>query len=235
MEMDGLPPAWWGLSTVNPDHRLWQQKRQVRDAIYKPVMDRLNDWRVRKGLKPHDKFLMAYWSPFLNVYNYPKEMDYYEHIDLPAPMGQLDSCVRRLPDSFELPAEFLAIPGKHTVYVSMGTLASINANLMQRIVDALGDTPNRYFVSKGANGDQLKLPANCYGANFVPQTEILPLVDAIITHGGNNTFTECFYFGVPMIVMPFFSDQPDNAQRLVDKGLGLFFSLSSLPLFFYRT
>jgi UDP:flavonoid glycosyltransferase YjiC (YdhE family) len=55
----------------------------------------------------------------------------------------------------------------------------------------------------------------------VPQPALLPLVDAVITHGGNNTVTECLHFGKPMVLLPLFWDQYDNAQRMDELGLGV--------------
>jgi UDP:flavonoid glycosyltransferase YjiC (YdhE family) len=60
-----------------------------------------------------------------------------------------------------------------------------------------------------------------WGQKIVPQIKVLPLVDLVITHGGNNTFTETLFFGKPMIVMPLFSDQFDTAQRVQEKGFGV--------------
>ena len=56
---------------------------------------------------------------------------------------------------------------------------------------------------------------------MVPQTKVIPKVDLVITHGGNNTVIESFYFGKPMIVMPLYVDQFDNAQRVQEKGFGI--------------
>jgi UDP:flavonoid glycosyltransferase YjiC (YdhE family) len=91
---------------------------------------------------------------------------------------------------------------------------------MQRLVDVLGRTSHRVIVSKGPQADLIALHDNMWGEELVPQPAILPLVDLVITHGGNNTITECFDAGVPMIVLPLFWDQYDNAQRVAELGFG---------------
>ena len=107
------------------------------------------------------------------------------------------------------------------VYLSLGSLGSADVELMKRLVDVLGRTPHRYIVSKGPQHDQYELADNMWGDHQVPQTNVLPLVDLVITHGGNNTTTESFHFGKPMIVLPLFWDQYDNAQRVDEMGFGV--------------
>jgi UDP:flavonoid glycosyltransferase YjiC (YdhE family) len=41
-----------------------------------------------------------------------------------------------------------------------------------------------------------------------------------IHHGGNNSFCEALYHGVPSLIMPYCWDGHDNAQRAVATGVG---------------
>jgi MGT family glycosyltransferase len=93
---------------------------------------------------------------------------------------------------------------------------------MQRLIDTL--TPHedlRVIVSLGPQHELLSLPAHMEGAEYLPQTAILPHTQVAITHGGNNTVTECMHFGVPMVALPLFWDQYDNAQRVHELGFGV--------------
>jgi UDP:flavonoid glycosyltransferase YjiC (YdhE family) len=93
---------------------------------------------------------------------------------------------------------------------------------MQRLIDTLaGHGAIELIVSLGPQHELLRVPAHVHGSEFLPQTSILPQADAVLTHGGNNTITECLHFGCPMIVLPLFWDQYDNAQRVQETGFGV--------------
>ncbi len=132
----------------------------------------------------------------LNLYVYPEEIDYARERPLgpdlaPARLLRPRRSRRRssLPDR-------LADSEGSLVYLSLGSLGSADVELMRRLVEAaLRARPHRFIVSKGPQHDELELADNMWGEEFLPQPAILPLVDLVITHGGNNTTTECLHVG----------------------------------------
>jgi MGT family glycosyltransferase len=158
-------------------------------------------------------------SPWLNLYLYPAEADYDRRQALASTWHRLDSSVRAADTNWELPDQLRERDGA-LIYLSLGSLGSADVGLMQRLVDLLATTEHRIIVSKGPLADQITLHDNQTGEGFLPQPAILPQVDLVITHGGNNTVTESFYHGKPMIVLPLFWDQVDNAQRVDETGFG---------------
>lgn len=164
-------------------------------------------------------------SPFLNLYQYPAELDYHHQIRIPDHFVRVDAFCREEVGSaeFGLPAEFARTikPGDKLIYLSMGSMGSVDVALMSRLVGVLGRTAHRFVVSRGLRSHEYRLADNMWGEPSVPQTRVLPLVDLVITHGGNNSVTEAFWFAKPMIVLPLFYDQFDNAQRLHETAFGL--------------
>jgi len=158
-------------------------------------------------------------SPWLNLYSYPAEADYAREQPLGPTWHRLDSTVRAATEAWVLP-EHLRDGDGALVYLSLGSLGSADVALMQRLVDVMAGTRHRVIVSKGPLADEIELRDNMTGEGFLPQPAILPLVDLVITHGGNNTVTEAFHHGKPMIVLPLFWDQVDNAQRVAETGFG---------------
>jgi UDP:flavonoid glycosyltransferase YjiC (YdhE family) len=159
-------------------------------------------------------------SPWLNLYLYPAAADYPRERHLAPTWHRLESCVRATESSWTVPDGLRPEEGGGLVYLSLGSLGSADVELLQRLVDVMGSTRHGVIVSKGPLADQIRLHDNMVGDAVLPQPAILPQVDVVITHGGNNTVTECFHNGKPMVVLPLFWDQVDNAQRVDETGFG---------------
>ncbi|MEO6796655.1 MAG: nucleotide disphospho-sugar-binding domain-containing protein [Candidatus Dormibacter sp.] len=210
-----LPPALSGLPTG--DRSGWDRFRNAYRHAHRDLHRDFDSFLRDHGAPALPETEFMYQSPFIGLYNYPAELDYPRSVGLTASWHRLESCVRSTDD----PAPE-AIPGDGAlIYLSLGSLGSADVGLMQRLIDILGKTNHRVIVSMGPQHRDIRLAGNMRGAEFLPQTSILPMVDLVITHGGNNTVTESLYFGKPMIVLPLFWDQPDNAQRVQETGFGI--------------
>ncbi|MFJ6730488.1 glycosyltransferase [Streptomyces sp. NPDC091281] len=111
------------------------------------------------------------------------------------------------------------------VLVALGTFLSARDDVLRTVVSGLlggaGDTA--VVVAAGERAAALGDLAGerCVVARTVPQQALLPHVDAMVHHGGNNSFTECLRAGVPALVLPFSSDQFAVARDAERAGLGL--------------
>ncbi|XP_051479770.1 UDP-glucuronosyltransferase 1A9-like isoform X11 [Apus apus] len=133
------------------------------------------------------------------------------------------NCAQKKP----LPKEFEAIvnaSGEHGIVVfSLGSMVSdIPKERAKEIAKALGTVPQtvlwRYTGEVPPN-----LPKNVKLVKWLPQNDLLahPKTRAFITHGGSHGVYEGICNAVPMVLMPLFGDQMDNAKRVESRGAGL--------------
>jgi MGT family glycosyltransferase len=214
-----VPPAFSGYPVA--DRSGWDAYREEHRSALGDIHAAFDEHCRERGAPPLPEGELIHESPWLDLYLYPREVDYARARPLGSAWQNLETSVRSTDGAWEPPARLADREGDGAlVYLSLGSLGSADAELMQRLVDALGATPHRVIVSMGPQHELLRLADNMVGEEFLPQTSILPQVDVVITHGGNNTVTECLYFGKPMVVLPLFWDQYDNAQRMDELGLG---------------
>jgi MGT family glycosyltransferase len=214
---EAVPPVFSGYPTADREH--WPEFWEEYDAILGPQVKEFDAWLEAHGAPQLPSPRNYLWeSPFLNLYLFPEVADYQRTRQLASTWHRLDSSVRS-----DAPFDVNAVlPGDgKLLYLSLGSLASADVDLMQRLVDTLAKTEHRVIVSKGPQHEAITLAGNMFGEEFLPQPSILPQVDLVLTHGGNNTVTECFHFGKPMVVLPVFWDQYDNAQRVDELGYGV--------------
>jgi MGT family glycosyltransferase len=209
-----VPPAFSGYPAN--DRTGWDDFRAEFERTHADMHADFSAFCVQRGAPALPDLEFVHTSPYLNLYLYPDEVDYARANALDATWHNLHASVRDTDASWEPP------PGDDPlVYLSLGSLGSGDVELMRTLIATLADAPYRVVVSKGPQHDQLELAGNMTGAEFLPQVSILPHVDLVITHGGNNTVTESLRFGKPTVVLPLFWDQYDNAQRLHETGFGI--------------
>ena len=112
------------------------------------------------------------------------------------------------------------------VYVTFGSVAArlgLFPDFYSEVLAAVADLPARVLVTVGEDADpQLlrPLPANVH-VEVVAATAGDASRRAMVGHGGFGTTLTGLAFGVPMVVVPLFADQPYNAARVAAVGAGI--------------
>ena len=214
-----LPPVFSGYPAN--DRSGWEAFRERYRETHAELHADFDAYCRERGCPPLADLEFIHTSETLNLWLYPEMADYPRARPLGPAWHRIDSCVRDAQEHDVVVPDHIAGGDGKLVYLSLGSLGSADVELMQRLLDVLDTTPHRVIVSMGPLHEELKLGERMWGAEFLPQPALLPLADVVVTHGGNNTTTECFHHGKPMVVAPLFWDQYDNAQRVDELGLGV--------------
>ncbi|KAI1700937.1 UDP-glucoronosyl and UDP-glucosyl transferase domain-containing protein [Ditylenchus destructor] len=122
-------------------------------------------------------------------------------------------------------------PSGDIVLFSFGSIVEtdwIPSEARRHIFDTFAHFPNHRFIMKISKEDHIskrlaRNMSNVHLADWLPQSALLrhSRVKAFVTHGGYNSLLESAMQAVPVIVMPFFSDQMRNAKVAERNGWGI--------------
>jgi MGT family glycosyltransferase len=91
------------------------------------------------------------------------------------------------------------------------------------VLAGLRDLPVSVVATVGQHIDPAEFgaqPAGVRIARYLPQAEVLPRCDLVISHGGSGSVVGALAHGLPVVLLPIGADQPHNAEQCVRLGVG---------------
>jgi UDP:flavonoid glycosyltransferase YjiC (YdhE family) len=208
-ELHGIPHARVAISLVSVEELGIGIAAEAVDAI-----------RREEGMSPDPAGDRLRTAPYLSTF--PRSLDdgdapdthRFHDPEWDAPAGDL-------PDWW---------PGREDqplVYVTFGSVAGQFPQALPvygLAVRAVEDLPARVLLTVGRDLDLDALPSapdNVRVERWVPQQDVLGHAAAAVVHGGSGSTLGAIAAGVPLVVVPLFADQPQNAARVAEVGVGV--------------
>jgi zeaxanthin glucosyltransferase len=221
-ETYGVPGAWPAAFQVDA-HELASLRtlaRSVADGFTDDYNAALRSLSATAA--PVDDAFGAHGS--LVLLNYPRELhDSRRTSELPTAHAFLGATPRaerlspQVTDWLEKDAQ------RPLVLVALGTFLSAREDVLTIIAQGLRQLDVRVALATGSSDPRHlgPLPPEWLVAPYLPQVGLLERASALITHAGNNSVTEAIAGAVPMLALPFSTDQFDAAAAIETAGLGL--------------
>ena len=219
-EVYGFPASW--PRAFHPGDEGLERLRTRCDAVRDRFTGQWNDALavLDPGASPSRDAFAEHGDTLL--LNYPAQLHDPARTALLPAHAFLGSAVRDEPADPEVEA-WLARGGAPIVYVSFGSFLSVRADVLAKVAEALKTLDVRVALAVGsADRRELgELPESWLVREFLPQVTLLEHATLTVTHGGNNSVTEAATTGVPMLVLPFSTDQFAGAEAIESRGYGI--------------
>jgi UDP:flavonoid glycosyltransferase YjiC (YdhE family) len=208
-ELNGIPHARVAIGLASSEELALGIAAGAIDAI-----------RQAEGLQPDSVANVLRRSPYLSVF--PQTLDEGAQPD-----------THRFHDpawdepSGELPNWWSGRDDDPLVYVTFGSVAGSFAQALpvyDAAMRAVAELPVRVLLTVGRDLDLDELPDppdNLRVERWVPQQDVLGHAAAAVVHGGSGSTLGAIAAGVPVVVVPLFADQPQNARRVAEVGAGV--------------
>jgi UDP:flavonoid glycosyltransferase YjiC (YdhE family) len=219
-EVYGFPPQWPDSFAPDPD-----ALRRLRELCERVSASFTAEWN--RALALLDPAAVPSTSAFeehgdLLMFNYPEQLHDSERTARLPEHVFLGSAVRTEAPDAEVD-EWLATSDEPFVYVSFGSFLSVRSDVLARVAAALRQLGLRAAIALGSadRGELGELPLSWLVREYLPQVTLLRSAAAAVSHGGNNSVTEAMTCGVPLVVLPFSTDQFAGAAGVERAGVGV--------------
>jgi UDP:flavonoid glycosyltransferase YjiC (YdhE family) len=216
-EVYGCPPFW--PAAFAPDAGELADLRALCDEVSARFTAEWN--RTARALNPSAQLTGDAFAEHgeLVLYNYPAPLADGDGRLLP-PHAFLGSTRRDETVDDEVEAWLRATP--EFAYVSFGSFLSVRGDVLRRVAAALAKIGMPAAIATGSTPpDELgPIPDDWLVREYLPQVRLLSRARLAVTHGGNNSVTESVGYGVPLLVLPFSTDQFAGAAAIERAGIG---------------
>ena len=224
----GLLPSSSALGRIRNRTLNWT----IRNLIFAECQRAAEQMRARLGLPPIDGYFMdwatvnaeRYLVPSVPAFEYPRR-DLAETVEFVGPFlpAGVDDWT---PPAWWDDVRAARAAGRPVVLVTQGTIATDPANLVLPAIEGLGSGDALVIATTSGHDPDDVLPADDRPANvrlteFVPFTELLPLVDVMVTNGGYGGVQMALAAGVPLVVAGRTEDKMEVSARVVWSGTGI--------------
>jgi len=125
------------------------------------------------------------------------------------------------PDNTPFDWKRLSQAASPKIYATIGTLLmEIHTDYFGLLIEAFKDQPLTVIAATSPEVTDDR-PENFILREFVPQTQLMKRVDAVICHGGFNTVNEALANGLPVLVIPICYDHFHTANLVEKAGCGI--------------
>jgi UDP-N-acetylglucosamine transferase subunit ALG13 len=147
------------------------------------------------------------------------------HSDPPWPFERLRPAPVEPVPGVETPSWLSSLGStRPAVYVTFGTERAAADAPWPALLEAIGQREIDALVTTGAHcdvGALGQMPGNVRVERYVPQSQVLGRVAAVVSHAGAGTMLGAASAGVPQVVVPIFADQWENADAIASTGAAL--------------
>jgi UDP:flavonoid glycosyltransferase YjiC (YdhE family) len=207
----GMGPARTALGRAG--WRLWDPLLEI--GLRRGKRE-LNQARGKLGLAPVERFHGGISERLALVATFP-QLEYPRrwpgHVHVTGPM------------LFELPYRDVELPegAAPLALVAPSTAQDPEAQLVRTTLEALADEPVRVVatLNRMRPSRPVEVPANAVLVDWLSYSQVMPVADLVICHGGHGTVARALSEGAPILVSPALGDMAENGARVAWAGAGL--------------